>query len=668
MAMSHSDGAGDGLVGHLTADSLPMPVFGLGTDATVVRMNAAAGAALGERDAIGRSWLEIFPALTREVWAEFRRTGEPLELEGAIGGRMFVITLTRDPANDAVLAFGFDVTEREEARQALAAQALELREYAAFPEMNPGPVCRLDLLGVVLRANASAHALFGEGLVGQSFLERVPQVTPREWARVVGEGARISVEVALGDAWIALVLVRAPDSAFVFAFGADVTALKAAESTLRELARFPELNPGPVLRLDEKATVLIGNEAARRLFGLADLRGRAWTELCPGVDQVLLDRVREGAETVRHETEVAGRYLLFTHAPGFGGKQVFVYGTDLTELKDAERALQQVERMATLGTLAAGVAHELNNPAAAVQRAAEHLANQMAKLQRAQLALNRLRLDDDALERLAELDAFARTRAEAPPDFDPVARSDREQDVELWLEDQEIEEAWDLAPALVGLGFGPGELEELGRAVGGERIGPIVTWLSHTFPAYSVFQEIKHGAGRISEIVSALKAYSYVDRAPVQAVDVNEGIRHTLIILQSKLKRGVAVELELDPALPTIEAYGGDLNQVWTNLIDNAIGAMGGEGRLIVRSGADGSGVRVEVEDDGPGIPADIQGRVFDPFFTTKGPGMGTGLGLNTTFNIVVKKHGGRIELDSRPGRTRFVVRLPALLGAGVAP
>jgi signal transduction histidine kinase len=309
------------------------------------------------------------------------------------------------------------------------------------------------------------------------------------------------------------------------------------------------------------------------------------------------------------------------------------------------------------------VAHELNNPSAAVQRAAEHLAFTLGQLQQAQLALSRLEVPDDVLALVERLDARARERAADPPDFDPVSRNDIENDVEMWLEDRGIDEAWDLAPSLVGVGLRPGELDELAETLPPAALAPVVVWLARAFPVYSVLEEIRHGTGRIAEIVAALEAYSYVDQAPVQAVDVNEGLRHTLIILQHKLKRGVTVDLGLDPGLERIQAYGGDLNQVWTNLIDNAVDAIAGEGRIAIRSANERGWIRVEIEDDGPGIPTEIQGRVFDPFFTTKAPGEGTGLGLNTTYTIVVKKHGGRIELRSRPGSTTFVVRLPHVLG-----
>jgi len=173
-------------------------------------------------------------------------------------------------------------------------------------------------------------------------------------------------------------------------------------------------------------------------------------------------------------------------------------------------------------------------------------------------------------------------------------------------------------------------------------------------------REVGEGATRISELVSAVKSYSYLDQAPVKEVDVSEGLDSTLVILRHRLKEGVTVRRELGTDLPRIEAWAGELNQVWTNLLHNAVDAMDGKGTIVIRTRKDGDGIAVEIEDDGPGIPAAIQERIFDPFFTTKPPGVGTGLGLHITQSIV-RKHGGRIRLESAPGKTKFEVWLPRL-------
>jgi len=240
-----------------------------------------------------------------------------------------------------------------------------------------------------------------------------------------------------------------------------------------------------------------------------------------------------------------------------------------------------------------------------------------------------------------------------------MARSDLEGAVETWLEARGVAEPWEVAPGLVNLGYDLESLSGVARDFSEGHLPAVITWLSAVYPVYSLLEEIRHATGRLSEIVGALKAYAYVGQAPIQAVDVNEGLRNTLIILRNKLKIGVEVVQELASDLPHIQANGGDLNQVWTNLIDNAVGAMEGQGRLVLRSRAEDGWIVVEIEDNGSGIPETIRHRIFDPFFTTKGPGEGTGLGLHTSYNIVTERHGGSIWATSKPGSTRFTVKLP---------
>jgi signal transduction histidine kinase len=220
----------------------------------------------------------------------------------------------------------------------------------------------------------------------------------------------------------------------------------------------------------------------------------------------------------------------------------------------------------------------------------------------------------------------------------------------------------------VNLGLVRDDVDALGKVFGAEGLPVVVEWLGLKSAIYALLSEIVVGTNRIVELVRALKMYTYMDQAPVQDVDVRQGLENTLVILHNKLKQGVTVVREFDPHLPLIHAYASELNQVWTNLIDNAIDAMQGEGALTIRARRAGDWVEVQFEDDGPGVPADLRSKLFDPFFTTKAPGEGTGLGLAISRNIIVKKHGGRFELESRPGRTRFTVLLPIGVGPGDAP
>jgi signal transduction histidine kinase len=335
-------------------------------------------------------------------------------------------------------------------------------------------------------------------------------------------------------------------------------------------------------------------------------------------------------------------------------------------LRDLEKAylqqemtLRHSEKLATLGKMSAGMAHELNNPAAAAQRGAAQLRTAFCKSQQTYLQLGRLGLTEAQWGLFASLDQLAQERAKRPAELDSLTRSDREYELESWLEGQGIENAWEVAPTLVSLGYDPGELADLLSQFTQSQTAAVVEWLNCTYIMYSVMDEIGHGAGRIAEIVKALKAYTYLDQAPVQSVDVHAGLDNTLVMLRGKLDGGITVRRDYAADLPQLQAYGSELNQVWTNLIDNAIDALNGGGEITVSTHHDDRWVIVAIEDNGHGIPEAIQGNIFDPFFTTKPPGDGTGLGLNISHNIIVQKHKGRIDVFSQPGKTRFEVRLP---------
>lgn len=331
----------------------------------------------------------------------------------------------------------------------------------------------------------------------------------------------------------------------------------------------------------------------------------------------------------------------------------------LSRLDEAHNQLIIQEKMASLGKLSAGMAHELNNPAAAAQRGAAQLQAMFSEWQSIQLRMGEQKLAPMQMEKLVELDRIARERARKPADLNALARSDQEVALERWLNARGIEKTWELVPSLVSLGFGERDLDALEDIFIPQQFSLVLDWLRCTHAIYSVVSEIGLGTGRISEIVKALKTYTYMDQAPVQSVDVREGLDNTLIILHNKLKKGINVIRQYAEDLPVIQAYASELNQVWTNIIDNAIDAMDGKGTLIVRARKVPPWVVVEIEDDGHGIPREIQSKIFDPFFTTKGPGAGTGLGLNISRNLVVQKHHGQITVNSKPGSTCFTVRLP---------
>jgi signal transduction histidine kinase/predicted CoA-binding protein len=333
--------------------------------------------------------------------------------------------------------------------------------------------------------------------------------------------------------------------------------------------------------------------------------------------------------------------------------------TIVARLQSTEVMLRQSEKVAQLGTLTAGVAHELNNPAAAVQRGAEQLQEQLSSLQEAEKSISELNLESSQKDQLQILLSGIQDRARQPSDLDALTRSDLEMEVEEYLEKQGIENPWEFAPSLVNLGQSSVRLSDLTESFTADQLPMVLNWMTANFNVYSLLYEVEQGSKQISSIVKALKHYAYLDQAPVQLIDVHEGIDNTLVLLRTKLKGGITVKREYNPDLPRIQAYGTELNQVWTNIIDNASDALEGKGIITIRTRRESQWVVVEIEDNGPGIPKDIQSKVFDPFFTTKEPGKGTGLGLDISYNIVVQRHRGDLRLTSRPGRTCFEVWLP---------
>jgi PAS domain S-box-containing protein len=630
----------------------PGPVARLEIDGTILRANAPARAVLGTESLEGACLWDLLPGLDVGLKERIVEAGAPTCEEVKVGDVWLALTFAYEEASRHIFVYGTDVTAQKRAEG-------ELAERARFPQLNPGPVARLRADGTVIRANPAAGRVFGKDSIAGASFRALAGIDDDTWSRILTTGEMVRHEETVDDRWISFTLVYEPLLDQVFAYGSDITELKKAQHELAELARFPEMNPGPVLRLDKEGKVLLANRAARRLFDLDELAGRSWLDLCPGVDAAFWSSVRRASEPVPLEAKLDSRFYMLHHAPGPEGAFVFVYGSDLTAQKTAESALRQSERMATLGTLTAGMAHELNNPAAAAQRAAEQLEIAFADLERAHLTLRGLSLGTEVDRLLAELGEQARQVAANPIEIGSMERVDRETHVERWLEDHGVEHAWESAPGLVEIGYTPTTLDELVGKGAGDHVGLVVAWQAQAHRVYRLAGEIRHGSSRLVEIVSAMKAYAYLGQAPLQTVDVNEGLRNTLVILRSKLGEGIEVVQALDPDLPPVEAYGSELNQVWTHLIDNAADALDGAGHIAIKTRLADDRLIVEVEDDGPGIPLSAQPQVFDAFFTTKPPGMGTGLGLNTCYNIVVKKHAGSIEVSSVPGRTCFTVSLP---------
>ena len=328
----------------------------------------------------------------------------------------------------------------------------------------------------------------------------------------------------------------------------------------------------------------------------------------------------------------------------------------MARLNQNESLLHQQEKMAALGTMSAGLAHELNNPAAAAQRNAAELGKTLVKLQALTHQLESIAFKEN---QTGWLDAFmqeASKRFSAPIRLEALEKIERVDQLQTWLEANRVEIAWELAPAMVSFGWAVDELEALR---GSPLFETSMQWLGIACLTIARLAEIQQAAERISQTVHAMKTYTYLDQAPLLEVDVHEGLESTLVIMQHKLKRGVSVRREYASDLPRIEAYASELNQVWTNIIDNAVDAMNGNGVITLKTYPGENHVVVEIIDNGPGIPAGIQQRIFEPFYTTKAPGQGTGLGLHTSHDIIVNRHHGQLTVTSRPGETKFKAVLP---------
>ena len=432
---------------------------------------------------------------------------------------------------------------------------------------------------------------------------------------------------------------------------------------------FTEGTIGDRVYIIEEGTLEVVKQSSRRDVRLATLeRGEVVGEQALLEDRPRSATVRALSDSRLWAIDKEHLHSLLRTSPSAAETMFF---TVLDRWRHTESLLRQSEKMAQLGTLAAGVAHELNNPAAAVRRGAVQLEGAIGNMAQTFVRIIQSRLSSPQQETLERLTAHVRQQAASPLHLDTLARSERENKLEKWLEEQDVRDAWELASTMVSLNLSDEDMVLLREMYAGNGLRVIVSWLNANYDTFNLLAELRQGSGRIADIVKALKSYAYLDQAPVQQVDVHQGLDDTLLILRHKLARGIEIRRRYAPDVPMIEGHGSDLNQVWTNLIDNAIDAVSGvvpgpptEEPTItigtrVESEPGGKWVVVTIADNGPGIPEEALPQLFDPFFTTKPPGQGTGLGLDISYNTVVNKHSGEIRVESEPGRTAFEVWLP---------
>jgi signal transduction histidine kinase len=328
-------------------------------------------------------------------------------------------------------------------------------------------------------------------------------------------------------------------------------------------------------------------------------------------------------------------------------------------MRDRQAAVSERQRLAALGALSAGLMHELNNPAAAASRATAALRQRVAGMRHKLGMLAAGKVPPAQLDALIELQDDVIERAAKAPTLTAMQAADREDELGEWMDERGLAGAWDVAPVFAQAGIDVDCLNQIKDRVEPELLDQAVHWIGYALETEQLMTDIEDATSRVSSLVSAAKQYSQMDRAAHQWIDVHTGLDSTLVMLNHKIGKGVTVVKDYDRTLPQIPAHPAELNQVWTNLIDNAVQAMNGAGTLTISTFRDDDDVVVSIGDTGPGVPKELRKRIFEPFFTTKPVGEGTGLGLDISYRIVMNGHGGDITVTSEPGDTRFQVRLP---------
>ncbi len=673
-------------------DINPGPVLRVDRDGTIRLANLAARNVFGE-DIVGCSWPDRLSGLERSDWDGVLNARDPVRIECEIDDHYYVFAHCRDSESDLVFVFGADITLQKEAEA-------DLRVYSQIVSTSTDFVTLIDRDYVYQVVNQAYLDLLGksrEDIVGHTVADVLGEdrfetsSKPNLDKALAGEPVNFQSDLEVPGGGHRFLDQRCDpfrdaegDITGVLVDGRDFTEEKEAQDALRqadELIRLLLNSTGEgIYGIDLDGICTFANPACARLLGfdsVDDLLGeqmhklihhtRANGEPYPIEECRIYQAVRQGKGThIDDEVMFCANgkpfqaeywsYPMFHDDDLIGCVVTFV---DITERRRVEDELRQTERMASLGKLSAGLAHELNNPAAAATRAAKQLAEEIDDLQAVTIKLAQAGIGPDLWKLLTDTRDALRKRSTTMSELSPLEASDREEELQDWLEGHDVNDAWMIAPVLVSPGAEMNEIELLAKEFAGDSLSLAFIWLCRAIMASDQCRTVERSSASISELVNTVKSYSHMDRAPSLQVDIHDGIEDTLRIMQHKLKQGVEVIREFDRSLPEVKAQGSELNQVWTNLFDNAIGAMDGKGTITIKTYLDDNAVTVAVTDNGPGVPKDIQHRIFEPFFTTKDVGDGTGLGLDVVNRIVANRCGGSIDLESVPGNTTFRVRIP---------
>jgi len=570
-----------------------------------------------------------------------------------------------------------DISERRRNEQLLADQSAKIAEIARFPEMNPGSTIRLDNKGTVLMANNAAKHVFGEELVGCCWIDLCPGISKKTWKSILKNKEGFVLEARIAQKDYIFTHRRDFEAELVFVFGADITKQKEAEGMVRMLLN--STGEG-IYAVDLQGNCTFANPACVKLLGFksdTDLIGKHMHNLVhhtrPNGDPYPVEECRIYQAFHNNEgTHVDDEVMFSSDGNPFPAEYwsypivhddklegCVVTFVDISVRRRVEEELRQSEKMAALGKLSAGLAHELNNPAAAAGRAASQLIEGFDELQSSTIELARSGIKPEMWDSLIKYYKEFLKRTSEPLDLSPLEASDLENELQDWLESHGIEDGWDIAPILVKIRIDNNDLQEISETLPDVPLDKILVWLCKNLDTRELAGTVVHSTQRMSELVGVVKSYSHMDRAKEQYVDVHRGLEDTLIILGHKLRRGIEVKRDYDKQLPKVLTGGSELNQVWTNLIDNAVSAMGEKGTLNIKTYKDNNHITVEISDSGPGIPEEIQSKIFDPFFTTKQVGEGTGLGLDVVRRIITARCGGEVDFKSNSEGTTFYIRLP---------